>query len=189
MSPTRSSIMPTIFALARILSPASLKCESSFCFGPRAVKFQKRMASNGTLTVAQRISARPSTASQTRFQTISGLSWTHELFQSLHRLSKRMVCLEDGSRASFVIERLRIAAIHAALGLAAPLSQKLRILERTGFIVSDPNATVTHRRCREALRPNVPSLTSWPTRPCDLMGLSIFKLVPFGRVSLASVRV
>jgi hypothetical protein len=110
------------------------------------MKFQKRMASIGALTVAQRISARPSTASQTRFQTISGLPWTHELFQSLRRPTKSMLCLEDGSRASFV-KRLRIA-LQPALGLAAPLSQKLRILERTGFIVSDPNATVTHRCCK-----------------------------------------
>lgn len=158
MSPTRSSIMPAIFALLRILSRASLKCERSFCFGPRAMKFQKRMASNGALTVPQSISARPSTASQARFQTISDLPRTHELFQPLHRLTQTMLCLEDGSRASLVIERLRIA-IQPALGLAAPLLQKLRIPERTGFIVSDPNATVTHRCCREALRPNVPTLS------------------------------
>jgi hypothetical protein len=164
MSPTRSSIVPAI--------TANIVARLAEMLRTRAMKFQKRMASNGALTVAQRISVRPSTASQARFQTVSGLPWTHELFQPLHRLTQSMLCLEDGSRASFVIERPRIA-IQPALGLAAPLSEKLRILERTGFIVFDPNATVTHRCCREALRPNVPSLPSWPTRPCDLMGLSI----------------
>jgi hypothetical protein len=97
-----------------------------------------------------------------------------------------MLCAKDGSRASFVIERPRIA-IQPALGLPGPLSQKLRILEGTGFIVSDPNVAVTRRCCREALRPNVPTLPWWPLPVRWVFQFCNWSLV--GRVSLASVRV
>jgi hypothetical protein len=188
MSPTRSSNYAGHFCLTANIVARLAEMRRRLLLRTESDEVPEANGFESALRVAQRISARPSTASQARFQTTSGLPWTHELFQPLQRLIRSMLCLEDGSRASFVIERLKIA-IQPALALAAPLSQKLRILERTGFILSDPNATVTHRCCREPLRPNVPSLPSWPTRPCDLMGLSILQLVPFGRVSLASVRV
>src|SRR5215467_3825148 len=70
---------------ANFAARASLKCGNSFCFGLRAMKFQKRITPSGALTaigmVAQTISAKPSTVSQERFQVASGVSPTHELFR------------------------------------------------------------------------------------------------------------